>query len=184
MSRTKFLSILLAICLVAVCVYLGTSYLKDRNEQLALKAKIASASQTLSLIPAPSDNVAQRLAEAQKTYDAARQDMLPEKLSSTVILKEVLAAAGEYQIKVIPITSDEWTNTTIGENSYRTLSIELNTESTFDNLVEFVRRLDSSEFSSLAVESVSIDRNSEAAERGMVSGILELAVFTQPQEEQ
>jgi hypothetical protein len=182
LSRTRQLGILLAVILVIACIYLGTGYLKQVNKHEALSSRLHDLSQTISLIPAPSPDMEKRLSEAQRVYDTARQVIPANKANSTQVIANILDLGVEYQIKIIPILTDEWTTKTIEGNQYNILKIKLNTRSSFDNLAKFIRRLDSNEFPSLAIDAVNISVDSEQDQGVSIAAVFELALFAQKED--
>lgn len=176
MSRTRPLGIILAVVFMIACAYLALGYMKQTNEQKALMARMSSVSETLALIPAPLPDLEQRLSETQQSYETARQNALPTQINSTPVIKSILAVAGEYNINVLPVTTEQWTTRAVDGNSYHVLVINLNTRGAFESIAEFTRRLDSEEFPYLTIDDINILFESE---QESVKATYDLALFTQ-----
>ena len=140
---------------------------------------------TLALIPRPPSDLPQQLADAKQANTAARQTVWPDRVDTTRVIKSVLAAADAAAVKAIPLTTEQWTTRTINNSTYRVLTLKLSFEGSLANLSNLINRLYASEFDTLAVEMVTVTRVSgqtpgAANSPGLLSGTLDLAVFTQP----
>ena len=184
MSRIRTLGIFLIIVLVIGLAYSGTGYLKERNSQKALITKMNDTNSMLSLIPSPSVDLQQRLVDAQKANLAAKQNLLAADVDTTQVIKTILAVAGECNVNVIPLNTDSWTNLAIEGINYRVLVISLSVKGSFANLTTFINRFYGNEFTSLVVETVTINQPSQQnAGSGAISadytGVIGLGIYTQ-----
>ena len=184
MSRTRTLGIFLVILLAIGLTYSGTGYLKERNSRTALITKMNDTNSMLSLIPSPSADLQQRLADAQKTNSAAKQNLVPVDIDTTQVIKTVLALADECNVNVIPLNTDSWTNVAIEGINYRVLSISLSVKGSYTNLTTLVNRFYGNEFTALVVETVTINQpGQQTAGSGAAgadyTGTIGLGIYTQ-----
>lgn len=184
MDRPRVLSTLLVVVLVAGLIYLGTDYLRARQQKAELAARLDDRARTLALIPVPPSNLLQQLADAKQASSAAR-GIWPDRIDTTQIIKRLLAAADAAGVKAIPLTTDEWSTKTIGDSNYRVLSIEVSVEGSLSSLTAFLGRLYGSEFAALGIETVTLTLNEARAPvsgsaGSSVYGKINLAIFGQP----
>ncbi|MBN1643935.1 MAG: hypothetical protein JW856_03870 [Dehalococcoidales bacterium] len=175
--NTKRLSVVLVILLVIGLVYFGVGYFREHQQEAELATQMDDISKLLALIPRPPADLQQRLADAQQANATAKQNLLPSDVDTTLIIKNVFQLADEFNIKVIPLVTDQWTMRTVGEESYRVLTVSLSIEADFADLLDFVNRLYDSEFSIVAIDRLAID---EVVNGAAISGRIELAIYTLP----
>ncbi|MDD5288985.1 MAG: hypothetical protein PHY28_07760 [Dehalococcoidales bacterium] len=179
---------MLGICLVTLLViglaYFGMGYLNERDAQQALVTKMDDTNKMLTLMPKPPADLQQRLADAQQANLAAKQNLLPDDVDTTQVIKTILAAADECHVNVIPLTTDSWTTVAVQGNNYRVLTISLSIEGIFADLTAFVNRFYGNEFATVVVDTFTIQQPSEqikgpSGNNIVFTGTLELAIYTQ-----
>lgn len=178
------LSTFLVIVLVAGLIYLGTGYLKARQQQRELSAKLEDSGRTLALIPVPRPDLLRQLADAKQANNLAR-GIWPETVDTTQIIKSVLSAADAAGVKAIPLTADEWSTKTIGDRNYGILSIKVSVEGSLANLTNLINRLYGGEFAAMGIETVALyigegQTTGAGSPQASVSGTLDLAIYSQP----
>jgi hypothetical protein len=181
LSRTRTLGIFLVVLLLIGLVYFGMGYRSERNGQKSLITKMDDTNKMLSLIATPAPDLQQRLTDAQNANAAAKQNLLPTDVDTTEVIKTVLTVADEYNINVIPLNTDSWTNVAVEGNNYRVLIISLSVDGSFNDLTTFVNRFYGNEFTALVVQTFTIHQVIEptgGAGNGY-AGVLELGIYTQ-----
>ncbi len=184
MERPRTLSIFLVIVLAAGLIYLGTGYLKARQQQRELAAKLDDSARTLALIPVPQPDLLRQLADAKQANDLAR-GIWAEKVDTTQVIKSLLSAADEAGVKAIPLTTDEWSTKTIGNSDYRILSIKVSVAGSLANLTDLINRLYGGKFTAMGIETVTLSigeghTGGAGNPTGSVTGTLDLAIYSQP----
>lgn len=187
-SRTVLI-IVLIIVLIAVYYLLGTDYLKQRREGEALASQIAGTTQQLTLIPAPPDNLEQRLTDAENDLDATI-DSIPQRLNSTQIINRILEIAEDTQVKALPLVTQDWVAKSYDEYSYSVFRINVVATGTFTRVSHFISRLETSELETLVIEHLLVEQESllqrgeeEASqELAEVNASLQLAIYSRSSE--
>ena len=175
----KTFLIIVIIALLAVYYFLGMDYLRQRQGHEALTAQITEATQTLAQTPKPPQNLEQRLASAEANL-AAAQSAFPRDLNSTRGINAILKLADECQVRAIPLVTQPWSMVNIGQGYY-VFRLNVAISGGFSQLVSFVSQLESEEFETLVVESLSFTRvaGPTGEETIPVTASLDLAIYTQ-----
>ena len=160
--RRKFIIAFIIIVLLVAYGFLGIDYTKQRKEHEALAVSIADMTQELQQIPAPAQNLEQRLAAAEASL-ATAQSAFPGKPNSTQLINRILKLADECQVKVIPLTTQQWSSEKVGKG-YLTFDLQMTVQGRFDQFVNFIDRLENGEFSTLVIEDLSVTRVINKAE--------------------
>ena len=185
MVKGKLLIAILIIMLLVVYTYFGMGYINQQKEQKVLASQIADVSQTLAQMPAPPQDLEQRL-EAVRASLVAEQSAFPSKMNSTQIINTILKLANDCEVKAIPLITQPWSIESIGEHGYHVLRLDIAVEGSFSQLVSFLSKLENGEFKTLIVEDLSVTRATEQSEgqtvtEGTIPVIagLDLAIYTQ-----
>ena len=186
MKTKKLLIILLIAVLLVVYYLLGMGYLKQRNEHEALASQITEATQALTQLPKPPDDLEQRLAAAQASLDTAKNSF-PGRMNSNEIVNTTLKTAADCRVKAIPLITQPWTTEGFGDHSYSVFRLNVAVTGTFTQLVSFLNKLENGELRTLIVEDLSVTRvtehyEAESAPEGTVpiNASLDLVIYTQP----
>lgn len=171
---------MLGVCLVIVFIYLGTDYLKQRGQQKALTARLSDASRALSLLPQGEADLKARLAEAQRQQIAVREDLFPSDVDTTQVIAAVLRAADEEGVEVVPLATERWVERRVEETLFNVFRVRLSVSGELEDVLALAGRLEQTQFRSLAVENLSVNRADEAG--GHVSGTMDMAVYEMPRE--
>ena len=162
MSNSKTLTIALVICLVAVYTYLLNDYLTQEKAQTAVTNQANDSARALALLARPSESLDKRLAEMKLSNQLAVQSVTLSKNGTTEIIDSILQAADDCNLKVDPVTTNQWQKKSVGTSSYRLLPIVLIIKGNISDLTMFIQKLDNrSLFPSLAIENLSINWNSQ-----------------------
>ena len=154
--RRKLIVAFIIIVLLVAYGLLGIDYTKQRQEHEALAVSIADTTQKLQQIPAPAQNLEQRLAAAEASL-AATQSALPGKPNSTQIINRILKLADECQVKVIPLATQQWSSEKTGKG-YLAFGLQLTVQGGFDQFVNFINNLENGEFDTLIIDDLSVTR--------------------------
>ena len=167
------------IALLVVYYFLGTDYLKQRQQYEALTAQINEAARTLAQTPQPAPDLEQKLAAAEANL-AAAQSAFPGGLNSTQIIDTILKLADNYQVKAIPLTTQPWAPDNTGAG-YQVFRLNMEVRGNFSQLSSFINRLENGELTTLVVENLSITRVGEPTGGATIPVIanLDLAIYTQ-----
>ena len=135
--------------------------------------------QELQQIPAPPQNLEQRLAVAEASLATAQNAFLG-KPNSTQIINRILKLADECQVKVIPLATQQWSSEKTGKG-YLVFGLQLTVQGSFDQFVNFINKLENGEFNTLSIENLSVTRvinktDGEALPDGTVNVMANLGV--------
>lgn len=157
MSSRRVLIVILAGCLLVVCLYLGMEFLRQNKTQNELTGQIMTASQALNLVQAPDANLSARLSEVEQEYRTALQLVSVSEVNSTQIIQAVFQAADEFQLKADPLSAVGWSKKTIEGSFYRVMPVSLKIEGSRSTFFAFLKRLENRDsFPYLAIESLSM----------------------------
>ncbi len=185
MVKGKLLIAILFIMLLVVYAYFGMGYINQQKEQKALASQIADVCQTLAQIPAPPQDLEQRL-EAVRASLVAEQSAFPSQMNSTEIVDTILRLADDCGVKAIPLITQPWSMENVGEHGYHVFRLDIAVEGSFSQLVSFLSKLENGEFKTLIVDDLSVTRATEQPEGETgtegnipVTASLNLAIYTQ-----
>jgi Tfp pilus assembly protein PilO len=83
---------------------------------------------------------------------------IPEKMNSNDILEEVLDLGKDHMVSVLPLNSQDWSDSKIGQHTYHVFRMNLSLEGSQENIVEFLREMQSSLYPPMVLEDVSLSR--------------------------
>lgn len=155
MHRKLIISCIIIVLLAAYGLF-GIDYMKQCKTREALASAITNVTQELKQVPAPPQNLEQRLAAAQASLAAARS-AFPGKPNSTQIINRILKLADECQVKAIPLATQEWSSEKIGKG-YLVFRIQMTVQGNFARFVDFLNKLENEEFETLAIENLRVTR--------------------------
>ncbi len=186
MKTRKLLIVILAVALLAVYYLLGSDYLKQRRDHQTLASGIAGANQALTLIPAPTADLEQRLTDAQTSLQTANMT-LPERLNSTRIINSVLMLADDIGVKAIPLVTQAWATESINEVNISVFRLNVAVKGSFSQVSSFLKRLESGEFNTLVVEYFTVDSITDPfggegvyGDTTQVDARLDIAIYSRP----
>ncbi|MFC1917970.1 hypothetical protein ACFLXH_04880 [Chloroflexota bacterium] len=154
--RRKLIVAFIIIVLLVAYGLLGLDYAKQRREHETLAVSIIEITRELRQIPASPQNLEQRLAAAETSLESA-QSAFPAKPNSTQIINQILKLADEYQVKAIPLATQQWSSEKAG-NGYLVFRVKLTVQGGFDQFVNFVNKLENEEFDTLIIEDLIVTR--------------------------
>jgi len=156
MVRSRLLLIVLVVCLVIVIIYLTNDYLKQNAQQKAVQQQIDTANQTLAILPQPVQGLQQTLADAQAAYQSSSA-ALALNSDPTSLIQNIFLISDQLNLKLNPVTTDQWGQRTIGSSTYRVMPLYLNLQGQFPDLITFITRIqDKSIFPFLQIEKSEI----------------------------
>ena len=172
----KLLIVLLAAVLLAGYYFLGTGYLKQRQEQARLATGTAAAQQTLALVPTWPADLDLRLRDAMDAQ-AAAQKSLPVRMDTTQALNIILRLAEDCGVKAIPLATQPWTAEAIGGYEYSVFRLEMNVSGEFELVQSFLSRLETGEPGTLVLEYMRLTRPDGQPEGEPVEAGLRVAIY-------
>lgn len=175
----KLLVVLLTAALLAGYYYLGTGYLRQRQDQGRLAVETEAAGQALATLPARPTDLDRQLQDALDAQEAARNS-LPERMDTTRTLNAILRLAEDGGVKAIPLLTQPWMVESVGDYKYSVFRFELNVSGEFGAVQAFLSRLETGEPATLAVEYLRLTRPEGHPESGQVEAALRVAVYARP----
>jgi len=131
------------------------------------------------ITPSPAD-LAERLSEAQKNYEAAL-GFFPDQMNTTVIIENVLRLAEEAGVKAIQLITQPWTTEEFGDQEYAVFRLSINAGGDYAGLAGFIDRLETDTPPTLVIESIIIKRATDIDEQvASFEAGLEIAVYARP----
>lgn len=180
LKTRKLLIAGLVLVLLAVYYIMGTGYLEQRREVKALAARADEAAQMLAQIPPSPADLAERLSQAQSKYEAA-QSSFPGQTNTTSIIDSVLRLAGEAVVTAIPLITQPWTAEDISGQGYAVFRLSITAGGDYNNLANFIDRLETDTAPTLVIESIIIERATDTGEQAaLFEARLEIAVYARP----
>ncbi len=164
----------------AAYYFLGTDYLEQRREVKAMTSRAVEAAQMLAQIPPSPAGLAERLSEAQESYETAL-GAFPDPISTTGIIDNVLKLADAAGVKAIPLITQPWATEEIGGQEYAVFRLSVTATGNYSNLADFIDRMETDTPPTLVIESMVIERATDTEEQvEPFEAKLELAVYARP----
>ena len=164
MPRTRLLAVMFAICLVVAFIYLGTYYIKQRQEQSSLSTQLESTGQILALLPEPSANLTQRLTDAQQALEATEKNFSPQQINTTKVSETLLLLSDKHHLKIVPFNAGPWVESSTAGHSYSIFRLSLNIEGNLSDLIAFMDEIVNSQIAMVT------HINLNPGESGSISG--------------
>jgi len=184
--RNKLLITTLIIAIGAAYCLFGLDYIKQQQEQASLIDRISTASQTLAQLPEPPQDLDGKLAAAEAKLSTVR-NYFPAEVDSTRLIDYIINLAERHHIAVIPLSTDEWSTQTIRNYDYNILRLDMAIIGSYPQLVSFISKLEDGDYKTLVIEDARLTAYTEQAgaasdntETEEITGMLRLAIYTQP----
>ena len=171
MKNNKWLILILVAALLVAYYLIGSDYLKQRRQNASLTSQIIGTTQALALIPSPPADLAQRLAAAQDSLQAAESTFAAD-TNNTRIVNTVLRLAEEIGVKAVPLNTMPWVTETVSSRNYSVFRLNLRVTGTFSQLSIFLGRLESSEPKTLVIENLTVSKISDSSGGGGDAGLV------------
>jgi hypothetical protein len=163
LARTKLLFVILVICLTLVIVYLLTDYLRAQGAKNSLINQVDNTTGTLMLMAAPPEDLPVLLEQARAENQSARLFVSGNDLDVTKVIDSLLNTAAECNLKVNPVSTEQWIKRSIRSGTYDMLPIELTVAGGQADFVRFLADLENRQlFPSLVIEEIEITHRSRA----------------------
>ncbi len=167
---------LVVMALAVVYGVIGIDYTKQLKVRETTTFEISDITQNLKQIPAPPQNLEQRLAAAQARLATARS-AFPGKPNSTQVIYNILWLADECQVKAIPLTTQQWSADKAGKG-YLVFRLHIAVQGGFSEVVNFLGRLENGDFGTLTIENLVVSRIIGKADgTSSVAASLDVAIY-------
>ncbi|MFQ5826890.1 MAG: hypothetical protein ACE5IA_05985 [Dehalococcoidia bacterium] len=147
---------------VAAYGYFGMSYLKQRDEQAALRAQMALLQKQLALKPPDIPRLKEKLAESEARLEASRLSFSSDGLTSHALLDTLLSWAGESQVQVVSTRSLPEGQEKVGGNVYHVLPMAMDVEGSYSQILAFLDKLEAGTLDNLIVRQVNMTEGSDS----------------------
>jgi hypothetical protein len=162
LARTKLLFLILVICLVLVIVYLMADYLRSQGAKNGLIGQIDNMTRTLTLMAGPPEDLQKLLEEAKAENQSAKLFVSGKDINVTEVMDSLLKTAAECNLKVNPVSTEQWLKRNIKNGIYNMLPLELIVAGDQADFVRFLADLENRQlFPSLAIEEIEITHRSQ-----------------------
>ncbi|MFC1870029.1 hypothetical protein ACFLYE_02020 [Chloroflexota bacterium] len=152
--KTRIVISVLIIGIIAVYCILGLDYTRQQRAQEKIAFDASNVAQELAKTPLPPQDLEQKLVAAQASLDAA-QGEFPGKPNSTEIIDSIFRLAERYQVKAIPLATQQWSSDT-GDKGYQVFRLNFIVSGDFSQVVDFISKLESGDISTLVIDNVNI----------------------------
>ena len=159
---------LLAIGVIAALVASGFFYKDslDQNKRVdSISAQIKNSTNMVTVVTNQTkatqvevSDFTKSLADAQAAI-AAEKEKMPVKMNSNEIVRKVMLTGGTANVTVIPLSTDEWAAAKVDKGSYFVFKMNIEISGEQEQVVEFIKRLQSDLYPTLVIESVNIKKN-------------------------
>jgi len=180
----KIIVILLVVILLVGYYIFGTGYLREKKERVLLISQLAEATGALALIPAPPNGLDVEVTAANTSLENVKAD-LPEMMSSTRVVNDILSLAEECNVKAIPLVTQSWVAENVQDYSYAVFRLNVEVTGDLSRLVDFMEKLEENKQPTLVIEEIKVNRptdlsgESTAPVEIQVSAYLNLAIYSQ-----
>jgi len=180
----KIIVILLVVILLVGYYIFGTGYLREKKERVLLISQLAEATGALALIPAPPTGLDVEVTAANTSLENVKAD-LPEMMSSTRVVNDILSLAEECNVKAIPLVTQSWVAENVQDYSYAVFRLNVEVTGDLSRLVDFMEKLEENKQPTLVIEEIKVNRptdlsgESTAPVEIQVSAYLNLAIYSQ-----
>lgn len=137
---------LFIILLVAIYIF-ATGYFKqiERINQTStyisdLNAEIVSVDNQVKDLSSGQD---QRLAQAEASLKAAQEAAAINRITTNQVVENILRLGQENQVKVIPLTTNDGEDATLGNNTYQRSEITVTVTGQWNRIINFLSALQS-----------------------------------------
>jgi hypothetical protein len=164
--------------------YLLSDYVKQDNQQKRLGNEISQSRQTLLVLASPDPELTALFEESDKANQAVKKSLAGSNESATDVIDKILSNAEQSQVQVIPITSGDNEEKTIGTTTYRFQPLELTITGRLPDVLIFLEKLENPVlYRSVIVTNLSINRNrlADTTDAELVTGSLSLAIVSEKQ---
>jgi Tfp pilus assembly protein PilO len=179
LSRTRLLVILLAVCFVIGFVYLGMDYISQQNQQKILQEELQSTRQAMSLLPPVSEDLAQRLADAEQANQTAKESSIPAQIETTKVIETIFQVGDACNLKLVPLSTTPWMSRSVTGRNYHVFVISLEIKGSLSDIIDFIGLIEDAQTAS--VDNLVLNPTAEDSSAGMtttVTATLDLALYT------
>jgi len=176
MKSWKWLVAVIILALLAGYYILGTGLLRENRRQSDLTAQVNNLTAQLAAIPAPAADLEERLSAA-RTGLAAVENALSGETKDTKIVDFILRLAQDTGVTAIPLATNPRAIEQINGHDYSVFSMIFSVTGDFQHLQNFLKGLETSEISTLAVTKLQLQKASAEAGAILTTDI-DVAVYT------
>ena len=176
MKGWKWLTVIIIIVLLAGYYIFTTGWLKENRRNSDLMGQISSGTAELATMPGATADLEQRLASARADL-AAAESTLSGETNDTRIVNSMLRLAEANGVIAIPLSTHPWALEQIEGYSYSVFSMTFSVTGDFPHLQGFIKGLETSEISTLAVQKLNLTR-ATAEPSANVTADIDVAVYT------
>ena len=107
------------------------------------------------------------IAEIQKQAAQAKTDMssissvVPPKVSPNALVQELLNQGNANYVTIIPMSIGDWTSAKVGSSTYYRLDARVKVSGELGQVVNYIKSLQTSAYSSLSIQSISMVQSTE-----------------------
>ena len=157
MKTRRWLITILILAILAVYVFLGTSYLGQHRQNNNLTAGLSGLKELLAALPVIPTDLDQRLAAAQAALTGEESTFTGE-TNDILIVNAILRLAETTGVKGIPLSTQPWTIEQISNLNFSVFHMSMQITGDFPHTQDFLKRLESGELNTLAFTYLRVVR--------------------------
>jgi Tfp pilus assembly protein PilO len=163
----RVVAVLLIVAVLAVggYYYFHAQSLTDQaNEAFAQNTKNQT---TLTNLSNQNQGMSSDIAQIQKEITQAKNDInaetsvVPPRVSPNSLVQELLNQGNENYVTIIPLSIGDWTSAKVGSSSYYRLDATVRVSGELGQVVNYIKALQNSAYSSLSIQSINMQQSSE-----------------------
>jgi hypothetical protein len=154
--------------LIIVALGFGGFFLKDyfnqASEADAIVAQIKNTNQTVSTVSGQTKSLESEMADLGKRANEIQMAIntedrkIPARFNSNEAVKSILLMGQMRELKVIPLSTQDWTPVKIDKHTYQVFKMTAEVIGLQERLVDFVKELQGSLYETLVIENLSITK--------------------------
>jgi hypothetical protein len=177
---------------IIISIAVGGTFFTSYNNQQSLadsiEANINNDSANLKLIDTKNEKLEADIQAINKEIDDVlesldkEENVLPDIIDSNSISKVIFDIGEESEIDYVPLSTSDWNDVKIGDNSYKVFKLKLELSGTEDNLVYFITQLQNESFPTLIIEQLTFQKGEPIVIEGedviINTGTINIAIYS------
>ncbi len=178
----KFIMAMIIIVIIAIGGIFYNDYLSQTARAESVNAEIQNDRNANTIVQKSIQKVNGEIAETNRNIEKIKQEIekeggvLPDKVNSNQILKDIIVQSKETGVSIIPLSTQEWMSTQINKNNYQVLKISLEIKGSQPDVVAFIDQIQQSSYKTLIVDSINLRKPLDPEDKDIIAD-LNLAIY-------
>ncbi len=158
----KIILTVIIIGALAVGGFFLRDYFSQSAEAHSLQEQIANDNRTLKVVTTATSPLAGEInslkiqQEQLRSAIATESVVIPERMNTNDIVRSILNAGDTYGLKVIPLSTTDWTEAKIDQKGYWVFKTNLELNGTQNGVVGFLKFIQNSLYPTLIIENLDL----------------------------